>query len=548
MTCKKISTLLLVIVIALIMSIALVACTEGDEKEIVGAVFEDLTVVYDGDPHTITVGGTLPKGVKITYTNNTATEVGKYTAIATLYGKGYKTVTLVAQLTILSPDVDITGITFDDLKVIYDGEPHSITVSGELPNGVSVSYQNNTATEVGVYEACATLTGKGYNQLVLTAKLTIERGYADIADVTFADKTVDFDGNIKSIVIDGTLPQGVSVTYKNNFATDAGEYIATATFSQANRIDVVLTATLTITPVSHVVVNTSEELIAALNNGEKLILLDSDIVLKNGDVAAITKDTHLNGKGHTLSAENYADNYRVINISGKECKNVTISNLNVVAEKWVSWLRGINLYETNGLTLNISNVNVKLCDYYAFNLLGTNVDLTVNMQYSTFSAWAAVYNRASGLTFNAKNCLFEGINTHISPNSTSNYFTTFIVSEYVLLNDDEFTAVNLSANNRFALTNCSIISKIVPDESGDLIDTKQKLIDIRSPYNNSIELVNCTLSPVYYEDIIYSAYDSKYIPDEHRDDPDYVVDTNKIIIDGKDVTEDERYVQKYLDS
>lgn len=43
MTCKKISTLLLVIVIALIMSIALVACTEGDEKEIVGAVFEDLT-------------------------------------------------------------------------------------------------------------------------------------------------------------------------------------------------------------------------------------------------------------------------------------------------------------------------------------------------------------------------------------------------------------------------------------------------------------------------------------------------------------------------
>lgn len=549
MTCKKYSTLLFVVILALVLTLALVACTEEEDKEIFGVTFEDLTVDYDGNPHSITVTGKLPAGVSVVYGSNTATEPGVYSAIATLYGNGYVTVTLTAKLTIVAPDVDITGVTFEDLTVFYDGNPHEITVTGVLPNGVTVTYENNTATEVGEYLATAVLSGKGYNDLALSATLKIMLADADTTGVTFEDMTVDFDGDPHELTVSGVLPEGVSVSYNNNVATDAGEYTVSATFSQTNRKDVILTAKLIINEVPHAIVNNSEELLAALNDGG-LILFGADIVLDNGDVAAITKDTRLNGRGHTLSAVNYANNnYRVIDIFGADVKNVSISNLNITADKQVSYLRGINLYETKNLTLDVSNVTVNLCDYYGFNIARLNDNLNVNMRDCEISAWVAVYNHSSGVTFNAERCLFKGLNRHVSSGSTYNYCTTFIVSEYVMVNpDDEFSIDTISANNVFRLTDCEIIARIlVNEETGETIDTYQNVIDLRSPYNNRLELFNITLAPVYYERLIKCAYDSVYIPDENRDDPDYVVDTNKVYIDGVDVTENDSLVDKYFD-
>jgi hypothetical protein len=52
-------------------------------------------------------------------------------------------------------------------------------VSGELPDGVTVSYQNNQGTQAGTYLATATLTGEGYETLTLQATLTI----LDLANV-----------------------------------------------------------------------------------------------------------------------------------------------------------------------------------------------------------------------------------------------------------------------------------------------------------------------------------------------------------------------------
>ena len=70
-------------------------------------------------------------------------------------------------------DKEITGITFVSQSFIYDGTEKSITVTGALPDGVSVSYKNNTATQVGKKTATATLSGEGYKTLVLTATITI---------------------------------------------------------------------------------------------------------------------------------------------------------------------------------------------------------------------------------------------------------------------------------------------------------------------------------------------------------------------------------------
>ncbi|SFT92261.1 conserved repeat domain-containing protein/gliding motility-associated C-terminal domain-containing protein [Algoriphagus locisalis] len=76
----------------------------------------------------------------------------------------------------------ITGITFEDATFTYDGTLKTITIIGELPDGVTVTYENNTGTEVGSQTATAYLDGgENYEDLTLTATLTIEEGEAPTA-------------------------------------------------------------------------------------------------------------------------------------------------------------------------------------------------------------------------------------------------------------------------------------------------------------------------------------------------------------------------------
>ncbi len=138
----------------------------------------------------------------------------------------------------------ITGVTFTDKTVEYDGQEHEITVTGTVPEGVSVAYTNNKGTDAGVYNATATLTGEGYTTLTLTAKLTIEG--KTITGVTFTDKSVTYSGTEQTITVTGDLPEGVSVTYTGNKGTDAGTYNATATLTGTGYNPLTLTAKLTI--------------------------------------------------------------------------------------------------------------------------------------------------------------------------------------------------------------------------------------------------------------------------------------------------------------
>ncbi|MDE6676101.1 MAG: hypothetical protein K2K12_00110, partial [Clostridia bacterium] len=83
---------------------------------------------------------------------------------------------------------EITGVTFEDKTVSYNGEEQSITVSGTVPEGVSVSYTGNKGTNPGVYNATASLSGEGYKSKTLTAKLTIEALPPTAAEIVRARK------------------------------------------------------------------------------------------------------------------------------------------------------------------------------------------------------------------------------------------------------------------------------------------------------------------------------------------------------------------------
>ena len=71
---------------------------------------------------------------------------------------------------------DMSGITFEDKDYSYDGTEKELVISGELPNGVSVSYENNTLTDAGSIIATAHFTGDSKNYELIadkTATLTV---------------------------------------------------------------------------------------------------------------------------------------------------------------------------------------------------------------------------------------------------------------------------------------------------------------------------------------------------------------------------------------
>ncbi len=142
----------------------------------------------------------------------------------------------------------ITGVTFEDQTFNYDGKEHSISVTGDVPDGVTVAYENNSAVNAGTYEAKAVLSGEGYVTLTLDATLTIEKATLDASAFTFEDDTVTYDGKAHLLKVEGVLPAGVTVTYSNNGKTEAGTYEVKATLAGSNYNPLTLTATLRILP------------------------------------------------------------------------------------------------------------------------------------------------------------------------------------------------------------------------------------------------------------------------------------------------------------
>ena len=68
----------------------------------------------------------------------------------------------------------------------------------------------------------------------------------DLSYLHFDNQNVIADGNLHSILIDGELPEGFIVEYKNNVGTTAGDYYATATIKKGNKVLKELYATLSI--------------------------------------------------------------------------------------------------------------------------------------------------------------------------------------------------------------------------------------------------------------------------------------------------------------
>lgn len=202
-----------------------------------GISFENKTFTYNGEKRSLAISGTLPEEVTVSYVNNGKTNANSYNVTATFACETENYVVpedMTAVLTIKKAVYDMSAVTFENKTVTYDGKTHSLAVSDNLPNGVTVTYENNDKISANQYIVTAIFTGDSINYYAIDdmqAMLTINKATYDMRKTQFVGGRFTYDGTPKSIYVTGNLPDGVTVNYTNNGKINANTYTVTATFT-----------------------------------------------------------------------------------------------------------------------------------------------------------------------------------------------------------------------------------------------------------------------------------------------------------------------------
>ncbi|MBR2343879.1 MAG: uL15 family ribosomal protein [Clostridia bacterium] len=261
-----------------------------------GVSFSDLATDFNGELQGIRLQGTLPTGVNVSYSEDKR-DAGVYTVTATFtLGEGMENYNcpapMTAELTINKLTVSLDGISWVYDAFVYDGAEKKVYVKDYSPFLTPV-YSGNTATDAGegyiatvVFEyeqSNITLAGSFVN----TLEWAIAKAELDMSGVTFSDLTVDYTGDAFGIRIEGTLPEGVTVSYSAD-KTQVGVYTVTATFALGEGMDnyncpAPMTATLTINKNNtntHYYYDSDGALIIQIDSAEG-IPVDRDLVVNN---------------------------------------------------------------------------------------------------------------------------------------------------------------------------------------------------------------------------------------------------------------------------
>ncbi len=191
---------------------------------------------YDGNEKTVEIVA----GEHYTVTGNTATNAGNYTATVALTDAANYTwsdgSTADVEITwsIEKADVDMSGVTFNDVTATYTGQEITAVVEN-LPQLLTVSYSyDGSNIQPGVVTATATFAfaneadSQNYNlPQQMTATVTINK--VVVAKPATPQTTVfTYDGTEKTVIT-----AGEHYTVTGNKATNAGSYTATVALTDA---------------------------------------------------------------------------------------------------------------------------------------------------------------------------------------------------------------------------------------------------------------------------------------------------------------------------
>lgn len=158
----------ILVICAVFCFVTLFACSDDPSSALpsLSDIFApDVSVEYDGRPHSVSVINTLPTDTVTYSTDNISfypyspsfTDVGNYTVYFKVVRYGYAEFSSSASISI-SPTI-LSDISSSDLSFVYDGLSHSPVIDGVLPtdnisystDGVSFSSSVPSFVDVGVY-------------------------------------------------------------------------------------------------------------------------------------------------------------------------------------------------------------------------------------------------------------------------------------------------------------------------------------------------------------------------------------------------------------
>ncbi|GGW77136.1 hypothetical protein GCM10008086_00550 [Salegentibacter mishustinae] len=122
------------------------------------------------------------------------------------------------EVSLVIEKAEITGVTFEGNTepFVYNGNEQSIFVTG-LPEAATVTYTNNGKTNAGTYTVTATVSQPGYEDLVLTANMLIEKASQSITfnELEDLDQLTD-----EYLQLDATSTSGLPVMYSYTYETE----------------------------------------------------------------------------------------------------------------------------------------------------------------------------------------------------------------------------------------------------------------------------------------------------------------------------------------
>ena len=200
---------------------------------------------YDGTEKSVLLKTLLPDTVTVEYLDNRMTDAGRYQASATLVAKdaNYRVVIGDTDQNVATLDWEITPITvtvatpewnYTDREFVFSTEERTFLITN-LPEHVSVRYENNTIGNVGTYTLRATLVAdknykiEGTEEVSFTFTVTPVVITVNAADLRWqtdaASERYDATTHIYKLV---GVPEHIIVTYRDNAQSALGNYVASA--------------------------------------------------------------------------------------------------------------------------------------------------------------------------------------------------------------------------------------------------------------------------------------------------------------------------------
>jgi len=160
---------------------------------------------YDGKPHTLTLVG-VTEEMEVVYKGQYSyVDAGEYEIVCTIRMAEHKDLELKAAMTINPAKIDMSGVGFEDKTFTWSGEKYFLEIDGDLPAGVTVRYDNNGQSSVGVYKVTAHFdAGKNYQPIDdMTATLTINEKMLKVRffneDGSYVEKEIGYGKTLEDI-------------------------------------------------------------------------------------------------------------------------------------------------------------------------------------------------------------------------------------------------------------------------------------------------------------------------------------------------------------